>query len=54
MWRADHKGFIPALIKAQILFALQLYLFTGARVGSFMPSDENKKERGLRYEVSRL
>ncbi|KAJ5975642.1 hypothetical protein N7481_009349, partial [Penicillium waksmanii] len=50
MWQADHKRFIPGLIKIQILFALQLYLFTGARVGSFMPSDENKGERGLRYE----
>lgn len=54
MWRADHKRFIPGLIKVQILFALQLYLFTGARVGSFMPSDENKRERGLRYEVGKL
>lgn len=43
---------MPGALKALILFALQLYLFTGARVGSFMPSDENKHERGLRYEVS--
>ncbi|CEJ58338.1 hypothetical protein PMG11_06997 [Penicillium brasilianum] len=50
MWRVDHKKFIPRGLKALILFALQLYLFTGARVGSFMPSDENKQERGLRYE----
>jgi hypothetical protein len=52
MWRVDHKRFMPGRLKALILFALQLYLFTGARVGSFMPSDENKHERGLRYEVS--
>ncbi|KAJ5267504.1 hypothetical protein N7478_010312 [Penicillium angulare] len=50
MWKADHKKFIPVLMKVQILFALQLYLFTGARVGSFMPSHSNKHERGLRYE----
>ena len=51
IWTVDHKRFIPVLMKAQILFALQLYLFTGARVGSFMPSHTNKNERGLRYEV---
>ncbi|KAJ5288305.1 hypothetical protein N7508_011080 [Penicillium antarcticum] len=50
IWQIDHKKFIPGLIKVDILFALQLYLFTGARVGSFMPSDENKHQRGLRYE----
>ena len=54
MWSVDHKNFIPGLMKVQVLFALQLYLFTGARVGSFMPSDQHKKERGLRYEVSKL
>lgn len=54
MWQIDHKKFIPGLVKVDILFALQLYLFTGARVGSFMPSNENKHQRGLRYEVGEL
>ncbi|KAJ5415013.1 hypothetical protein N7509_000111 [Penicillium cosmopolitanum] len=54
MWKDDHKSFIPVLMKPQILFALQLYLFTGARVGSFMPSHRNKHERGLRYECQHI
>ena len=51
IWQTDHQMFMPGLTKVLILFALQLYLFTGARVGSFMPSNENKHEKGLRYEV---
>ncbi|KAJ5139024.1 uncharacterized protein N7515_003872 [Penicillium bovifimosum] len=51
IWQADHQKFIPGLTKVLILFALQLYLFTGARVGTFMPSDEDKHYKGLRYEV---
>lgn len=50
IWRADHKRIMSGWLKALILFALQLGLF-GTRVGSFMPSDENKHERGLPYEV---
>jgi hypothetical protein len=52
IWQIDHKKFITGLVKVDILFALQLYLFTGARVGSFMPSDENKHQRGFRYEIA--
>jgi hypothetical protein len=51
IWQTDHQTFIPGLLKVVILFALQLYLFTGARVGSFIPSSEDKHERGLRYKV---
>lgn len=54
LWQTDHQTFIPGLLKVVILFALQLYLFTGARVGAFIPSSEDKHERGLRYEVRRL
>ena len=51
IWQTDHQKFIPGLTKVLILFALQLYLFTGARVGTFMPSDKDKHHKGLRYEV---
>lgn len=51
IWQADHQMFIPGLTKVLILFALQLYLFTGARIGTFMPSDEDEHYKGLRYEV---
>ncbi|KAJ5145808.1 uncharacterized protein N7515_000372 [Penicillium bovifimosum] len=54
IWQADHQKFIPGLTKVLILFALQLYLFTGARVGTFMPSDEDKHYKGLRYEDIKL
>ncbi|KAI3240761.1 hypothetical protein DTO012A7_2460 [Penicillium roqueforti] len=30
--------------------ALQLYLFTGARIGAFIPAHEDRDERGLRYK----
>ncbi|CDM34236.1 unnamed protein product [Penicillium roqueforti FM164] len=36
LWQTDHQKFIPGLLKVFVLFALQLYLFTGARVGSFI------------------
>lgn len=54
LWQTDHQTFIPGLLKVVILFALQLYLFTGARVGSFIPSSKDKHERGLRYKVGFL
>jgi hypothetical protein len=51
IWQTDHQQFIPGLTKVSILFALQLHLFTGARVGTSMPSDKNQHHKGLRYEV---
>ncbi|KAJ6105933.1 hypothetical protein N7512_009450 [Penicillium capsulatum] len=50
MWQADHRRFMPGLLKAIIMLALQLYLFTGARIGAFIPAHEDKDERGLRYK----
>ncbi|KAJ5500694.1 hypothetical protein N7453_009745 [Penicillium expansum] len=50
----DHQKFIPGLLKVVILLALQVYLFTGARVGSFVPSSEDKHEKGLRYKDIKL
>lgn len=54
MWQADHRRFMPGLLKAIIMLALQLYLFTGARIGAFIPAHEHKDERGLRYKVRTL
>ncbi|KAJ5139335.1 uncharacterized protein N7515_004183, partial [Penicillium bovifimosum] len=34
LWQTDHRRFIPGLLKVIILFTLQLYLFTGARIGA--------------------
>jgi hypothetical protein len=54
MWQADHRRFIPGLLKAIIMLALQLYLFTGARIGAYIPAHEDRNEKGLRYKVSTL
>ncbi|CAP95306.1 Pc21g04090 [Penicillium rubens Wisconsin 54-1255] len=50
IWQADHRIFIPGLLKAIITLALQLYLFTGARIGAFIPAYKDRDERGLRYK----
>ncbi|KAJ5318323.1 hypothetical protein N7476_004743 [Penicillium atrosanguineum] len=50
MWQADHRRFMPGLLKAIVTLALQLYLFTGARIGAFIPAHEDRDERGLRYK----
>jgi hypothetical protein len=42
---------MPGLLKAIMTLALQLYLFTGARIGAFIPAHEDRDERGLRYKV---
>jgi hypothetical protein len=33
------------------MLALQLYVFTGARIEAFILAYEDRGERGLRYEV---
>ncbi|KAJ5711789.1 hypothetical protein N7488_005945 [Penicillium malachiteum] len=50
MWQVDHRRFMPGLLKVIIMLALQLYLFTGARIGAFIPAHEDRDQRGLRYE----
>jgi hypothetical protein len=52
IWKSDHRRFIPGLLKAIITLALQLYLFTGARIGAFIPAHEDRDKRGLRYKVN--
>lgn len=54
MWQSDHRRFMPGLLKAIIMLALQLYLFTGARIGAFIPPHEDRNEKGLRYKVITL
>lgn len=45
---------MPGLLKAIAMLAFQLHLFTGARIGAFIPAHEDKAERGLRYKVKTL
>lgn len=54
MWQADQHHFMPGLLKATIMLALQLYLFTGARIGVFIPPHCERSQKGLRYEVKKF
>jgi len=51
LWTRDSPVFIHGLLKIFILFALQVYLFTGARIGAFIPEHKKRDQRGLRYRV---
>jgi hypothetical protein len=51
IWTVDDPVFIHGTMKVFLLFALQLYLFTGARVGAFIPRNRYQHQRGLRYKV---
>ena len=51
LWTCDCPVFLHGLLKIYILFALQVFLFTGARIGAFIPQHKHKKQRGLRYRV---
>jgi hypothetical protein len=51
MWTRDCPVFIHGLLKVFMLFALQVFLFTGARIGAFIPEDKHKELRGLRFKV---
>ncbi|RJE17657.1 hypothetical protein PHISCL_10007 [Aspergillus sclerotialis] len=50
MWTRDCPVFIHGLLKVFMLFALQVFLFTGARIGAFIPDDKHKDQRGLRFK----
>ncbi|KAJ5456181.1 hypothetical protein N7530_011455 [Penicillium desertorum] len=52
IWTVDDPVFIHGTMKVFLLFALQLYLFTGARVGAFIPRNRHQHQRGLRYKTS--
>ncbi|ODM23623.1 hypothetical protein SI65_01212 [Aspergillus cristatus] len=49
LWTYDSLVFIHGLLKIFILFALQVYIFTGARIGAFVPEHKHRNQRGLRY-----
>ncbi|KAA8648401.1 uncharacterized protein ATNIH1004_004286 [Aspergillus tanneri] len=49
LWRRDSPSFMQGFLKVLLGFALQVYLFTWARIGAFIPAAKHRKERGLRY-----
>lgn len=54
IWARDSPIFLHGLLKVFIVFALQVFLFTGARIGALIPDAKHRKKRGLRYQVRGL
>ena len=51
IWTDDDPFFIYERNRVQMTFALLLYCYLGARIGTFIPDSSKAQERGLRYEV---
>ena len=51
IWTDDDPFFIHERNRVQMTFALLLYCYSGARIGTFIPDSSKAQERGLRYEV---
>ena len=51
IWTDDDPFFIHERNRVQMTFALLLYCYLGARIGTFIPDSSKAQERGLRYEV---
>ncbi|KAI9773208.1 MAG: hypothetical protein M1839_002216 [Geoglossum umbratile] len=49
-WTMDDEKFIHPRNKLQIPFIIDVFCWTGARIGAFFPSPDNKNEGGLRYK----
>ncbi|KAL4989600.1 hypothetical protein BDW68DRAFT_186264 [Aspergillus falconensis] len=50
LWTDDDPIFIHPRYRVQLTFAILIYCYTGARIGTFIPDTSKKDERGLRYE----
>lgn len=50
-WTLDNAVFIHGRNRIQIPLAIQLYMFSGARISAFMPSVKDKGEKGFRYKI---
>ena len=53
-WTKDDASFVHPRNKVQIPFIIDVFCWTGARIGAFFPNPDNKAEGGLRYKVSYL
>ena len=51
-WIKDDASFIHPCNKVQIPFIVDVFCWTGARIGAFFPNSDNKNEGGLRYKVN--
>lgn len=53
-WVLDNPVFLHGRHKIQVPFITKIYLFSGARIGVFLPAAKHKKKRGLCYKVCTL
>jgi len=53
-WTKDDANFIHPRNKIQIPFIIDVFCWTGARIGAFFPNPSDKDEAGLRYKVNYL
>ncbi|KAI9768035.1 MAG: hypothetical protein M1839_004298 [Geoglossum umbratile] len=49
-WTMDDEKFIHPRNKLQIPFIIDVFCWTGARIGAFFPTLDNKNKGGLRYK----
>ena len=50
-WTADDAVFVHPRNKAQIPWLIDLFVWTGARIGAFLTDTKTKSKGGLRYRV---
>ncbi|GFG16438.1 hypothetical protein IFM61392_09507 [Aspergillus lentulus] len=50
IWKDDDPVFIHPRYRVQLTFAVLIYCYSGARIGTFIPDTSKKDQRGLRYE----
>ncbi|KAH2363659.1 hypothetical protein KXV98_003685 [Aspergillus fumigatus] len=51
IWKDDDPDFIHPRYRVRLTFAILIYCYSGARMGTFIPDTSKKDQRGLRYEV---
>lgn len=51
IWKDDDPVFIHPNHRVQLTFAILIYCYSGARIGTFISDMLKKDQRGLRYEV---
>jgi hypothetical protein len=53
-WSLDDPIFVHGRVKAQMTFLYQIGLFSGARLGAYVPRPKDALSKGIAYRVSTL
>jgi hypothetical protein len=53
-WTLDDPIFIHGRVKGQMTFLYQIGLFSGARLGAYVPAPSDALTKGIRYRVKPL